>query len=90
MPSPQQTAEVNLLLTAVAVIWRCWFCTMNRKRSQAMAMMQKDDMKMGKFCAAFRNLHSNSANGREAKVKWMTVESRTREREREDITIIPW
>ena len=51
---------------------------MNLKRSQAMAPMQKDDMKMGKFCAAFRNLHRNSANGREAKVKWTTVESRVR------------
>ena len=48
------------LLTQVAVICRCWFCTMNLNLSQAMAMMQKDDMKMGKSWPAFTNLHRYS------------------------------
>ena len=46
--------------TCLAVICFRVGCTMNLKRSQAMAPMQKDDMKMGKFWAAFRNLHRNS------------------------------
>ena len=47
----------------MAVIWRCWFWTMNLNLSQAMAMMQKDDMKIGKSCPAFTNLHRYSVKG---------------------------
>ena len=47
-------------LTCLAVICFLVGCTMNLNRSQAMAPMQKDDMKMGKFWAAFKNLHRNS------------------------------
>ena len=60
----------NLLLTQVAVIWRCWFWTMNLNLSQAMAMMQKDDMKIGKSCPAFTNLHRYSVKGCD---QWMAV-----------------
>ena len=41
---------------------------MNLKRSQAMAPMQKDDMKIGKFCAAIRNLQRNSESGKKYSV----------------------
>ena len=51
-------------LTCLAVICLRVGCTMNLKRSQAMAPMQKDDMKIGKFCAAIRNLHRNSESGK--------------------------
>ena len=54
------TYERTNELTCLAVICFLVGCTMNLNRSQAMAPMQKDDMKMGKFWAAFKNLHRNS------------------------------